>query len=327
MMLFARPLLLLLLLAIPLWWWFRKRRSRPTASYSDVSELTGAASKRRWVAGIPPGLRTLVLGSWIVAAAGPQLGGAVVERTSEGIAIVLAVDVSSSMLAEDFAPSNRLDVAKEQSVAFVRGREFDRIGLVAFAGEAITRLPITVDYVVLEEGVRSLRVGELEDGTAIGTAIATAANRLRRAPGASKVIVLLTDGENTRGMLDPRTAAQAAASVGVKIYTIGVGTEGEAPLPIGRGPQGQLRYQTLPVRIDEELLRDVSDITGGRYFRATDTGALGRVFQQIDQLEKTPVVVTRYTEFDETFRPLLVIGLLGLMVELVLSATYVVRVP
>lgn len=324
---FARPLLLLLLVGIPLWWWWRRRRAVPGARYSDVSELQGPSSSRRWLAAVPPGLRSVVLGSWIVAAAGPQLGGGVVERTSEGIAIVLAVDVSSSMLAEDFAPSNRLDVAREQSVAFIRGREFDRIGLVAFAGEALTRMPITVDYEVLEEAVRNLRVGELEDGTAIGTAIATAANRLRRAPGASKVIVLLTDGENTRGMLDPRTAAEAAAQVGVKIYTIGVGTEGEAPLPIGRGPQGQLRYQTLPVRIDEDLLRDVADLTGGRYFRATDPGALNRVFQQIDQLEKTPVIITRYTEFDETYRPLVLIGLVGLFLELMASATLVVRVP
>lgn len=324
---FARPLLMLLLLAVPLWWWYRRRRRGPSARYSDVTDLKGPASRRLWLAAVPPGLRSVVLGCWVVAAAGPQVGDATVERTSEGIAIVLAVDVSSSMLAEDFAPSNRLDVAKEQSVAFLRGREFDRIGLVAFAGEALTRMPITVDYPVLEEAVRSLRVGELEDGTAIGTAIATAANRLRRAPGASKVIVLLTDGENTRGMLDPRTAAEAAASVGVKIYTIGVGTEGEAPLPIGRGPQGQLRYQTLPVRIDEELLQDVADLTRGRYFRATDPGALNRVFQQIDQLETTPVIVTRYTELDETYRPLLLIGLAALVLELVVSATVVVRVP
>ncbi len=327
MIAFARPVLLLFLLLIPAWWWLRRRRATPTATYSDVTELQGPASRRGWLAAIPPGLRSVVLGSWIVAAAGPQIGGAIVERTSEGIGIVLAVDVSSSMLAEDFAPSNRLDVAKEQSVAFVRGREFDRIGLVAFAGEALTKMPITVDYAVLEEAVRNLRVGELEDGTAIGTAIATAANRLRRVPGASKVIVLLTDGENTRGMLDPRTAAEAAASVGVKIYTIGVGTEGEAPLPIGRGPQGQLRYQTLPVRIDEELLRDVADRTGGRYFRATDPGALNRVFQQIDQLEKTPVIITRYTEFDESYRLLLLLGLAALVLELTLSATAVVRVP
>ena len=322
---FARPLLLLLLLALPLWWWRRHRRRPMAARYSDVSQLR--VPGRRWISEIPPTLRSLVLGAWIVAAAGPQLGDAVTETTSEGIAIALAVDVSSSMLAEDFAPSNRLDVAKEQSVAFVRGREFDRIGLVAFAGEALTRMPITVDYEVLEQAVRGLRVGELEDGTAIGTAIATAANRLRRAPGASKVVVLLTDGENTRGMLDPRTAAEAAASVGVRIYTIGVGTEGEAPLPIGRGPQGQLRYQTLPVRIDEALLRDVADITGGRYFRATDPDALNRVFQQIDQLEKTPVIVTRYSEFDESYRPFLIVGLVGLILELALATGAVVRVP
>lgn len=322
---FARPLLLILLLAIPLWWW-RRRRSRPVAArYSDVSQLR--VPGRRWISEVPLGLRSLVLGSWIVAAAGPHLGDAITETTSEGIAIALAVDVSSSMLAEDFAPSNRLDVAKEQSIAFVRGRAFDRIGLVAFAGEALTRMPITVDYEVLEQAVRGLRVGELEDGTAIGTAIATAANRLRRAPGASKVVVLLTDGENTRGMLDPRTAAKAAASVGVRIYTIGVGTEGEAPLPIGRGPQGQLRYQTLPVRIDEELLRDVADLTGGRYFRATDPDALNRVFQQIDQLEKTPVIVTRYSEFDESYRPFLIVGLVGLVLELALATGAVVRVP
>jgi Ca-activated chloride channel family protein len=324
---FARPLVLLLLLGVPAWWWLRRRRSGPRAAYSDVSDLRRPPAARRWLVQLPPGFRSLALGAWIVAAAGPQLGGREVERTSEGIAIVLAVDVSSSMLAEDFAPSNRLDVARERSVAFIQGREFDRIGLVAFAGEALTRMPVTVDYPVLQEAVRSLRVGELEDGTAIGTAIATAANRLRRTPGASKVIVLLTDGENTRGMLDPRTAAQAAASLGIKIYSIGVGTEGEAPIPIGRGPEGQLRYQTLPVRIDEDLLHDVARITGGRFFRATDPDALSRVFQQIDQLEKTPVTVTRYTRFDESYRPFLLLGMVGLVLELLAAATVVVRVP
>lgn len=327
MIAFARPWILLLLVALPVWWWIRTKRPPSAATYSDVGQLAVASSGRRWLTAIPPGLRSLALAAWIVAAAGPQLGGDLVERTSEGIAIVLAVDISSSMLAEDFAPSNRLDVAKEQSIRFIRGREFDRIGLVAFAGEALTRTPITVDYAVLEEAVRSLRVGELEDGTAIGTAIATAANRLRRAPGASKVIVLLTDGENTRGTLDPRTAAEAAAALGITIHAVGVGTHGEAPLPIGRGPEGQLRYQTLPVRIDEELLQDVARLTGGRYFRATDGTALQRVFEQIDRLETTPVVVTRYTAFDETYRPLVLVGLAALVLELALAATVVVRVP
>jgi len=324
---FARPLLLLLLLALPVWWWRRRTRPQPVVSYSDTSQLKKARGRRGWIARVPAGLRSLVLAAWIIAAAGPEYGVSSTDTTSEGIAIVLAVDVSSSMLAEDFAPSNRLDVAKEQSVAFISGRGYDRIGLVSFAGEALTRVPITVDYSVLEQAVRGLRVGELEDGTAIGTAIGTAANRLRRAPGASKVVVLLTDGENTRGMLDPRTAAEAAAEFGIRIYTVGVGTEGEAPMPIGRGTQGQLRYQTLPVRIDEELLEDIARLTGGRYFRATDPEALNRIFQQIDRLEKTPVVVTRYTQYSEAFQLPLLVGLGALALELLMAATVVVRVP
>jgi Ca-activated chloride channel family protein len=294
-----------------------------------LSDVTAARSgkRRRWLAELPLGLRSLALGAWVVAAAGPRAGPTSSEIRSEGIAIVLAVDVSSSMLAEDFLPSNRLDVAKEQSIAFVDGRRFDRIGLVAFAGEALTRVPITVDYDVLREAVRTIRVGELDDGTAIGTAIATAANRLRRAPGASKVIVLLTDGENTRGILDPRTAAEAAATFGIRIYTIGVGTEGEARIPLGRGAQGQVRYQTLPVRLDEPLLQDIAETTGGRYFRATDPEALSRIFGQIDRLEKTPIVVTRSSDFDEAFRAPIIVGLLALGLELVVAATVVVRVP
>ena len=174
-MIFARPALLLLLVLLPFWWWRRVRRPAPAARYSDVAQLLTARVGRRWLAELPAGLRTLALSAWIVAAAGPELGTASVDSSSEGIAIVLAVDVSSSMLAEDFAPSNRLDVAREQSIAFIRGREFDRIGLVAFAGEALTRVPVTVDYQVLEVAVRELRVGELEDGTAIGTAMGAAA--------------------------------------------------------------------------------------------------------------------------------------------------------
>jgi Ca-activated chloride channel family protein len=324
---FARPLALLLLLALPVWWWRRLRGRRPAVTFSDVRPLAAAGRSRRWLAEAPAVLRTVALGTWIVAAAGPRLDVSSTEMRREGIAIVLAVDVSSSMLAEDFSPSNRLDVAKEQSIAFIRGRRFDRIGLVSFAAQALTRVPLTVDYAVLEQAVLDLGVGELEDGTAIGTAIATAANRLRRAPGSSKVIVLLTDGENNRGMVDPRTAAQAAAQFGIRIYTIGVGTEGEARLPIGRAPDGQIRYQTMPVQIDETLLTDVARSTGGRYFRATDAGALTRIFQQIDQLEKTPVEITRYARFEERVRPWVLAGLLALAAELVLGSTLAVRVP
>ena len=180
---------------------------------------------------------------------------------------------------------------------------------------------------MVTQAISDMRIGELEDGTAIGTAIATAANRLRRAPGASRVVILLTDGVSNRGRVDPRTAAAAAAELGIKIYTIGVGTEGEARLPIGRGADGQLRYEMMPVQIDEELLADVAESTGGRYFRATDAEALGRIYQQIDRLERAPVQVTVYTERDEAYRVPLLVGLAALTFELLLAATVVVRVP
>ena len=160
-----------------------------------------------------------------MAAAGPRIGGDTVEVKQEGIAIVVTIDISSSMLAEDFAPSNRLEVAKRQAVGFIRGRTADRIGLVAFAGEALTQVPVTLDYAVVEQAVMELKIGSLEDGTAIGSGLATAVNRLRRAPDKSKVVLLLTDGENNKGLIDPRTAAATAAAFGIKVYTIGVGTD------------------------------------------------------------------------------------------------------
>ena len=321
---FTRPIVLLLLLALPLWWWLRRRRREPIL-YGDVSlaaEMPGAAWRHR----LPPILRGLALATWIIAASGPESGGSTVEQKREGIAIVIAIDISSSMLAEDFAPSNRLEVAKRQAISFVRGREADRIGLVAFAGEALTQVPITLDYDVVEQSIEGLRIGSLEDGTAIGSGLATAVNRLRRAEGKSRVVLLLTDGENNRGRIDPRTAAATAAAFGVRVYTIGVGTEGEAPIPTGRG-MGGFRYEVLPVKIDEVLLNEIAGKTGGRYFRATDADALNRVFRQIDELEKTPVTITRYARHDELTRPFVVAGLLALVAELALSATLLRRIP
>lgn len=324
---FARPLLLLLLAALPLWWWMRARRLRatPGTPMSDVRAVA-VSSGRRWIVRLPVGLRSACLGAWIVAVAGPRLGTVRTEIRTEGIAIVLAVDISSSMLAEDFAPQNRLDVARQTAVEFVRGRTSDRIGVVAFAGQALTQVPITTDYDVLERALFDLRVGLVEDGTAIGTAIATASNRLRRAPGKSHVVVLLTDGENNRGTVDPRTAAQAAAALGIRIYTIGVGTQGEAPVPTGQGLQG-LRYQTLPVEIDEPLLTEVATSTGGRYFRATDRESLRGVFREIDRLEKSPVQQVVYRRFEEAHRWPVALGLLALAFEIVLAATFAVRIP
>src|SRR5213079_2725333 len=212
-------------------------------------------------------LRNLALGFLIIALARPRSGAHTETQTSEGINIVLAIDLSSSMLALDFRPANRIEVAKQKVKQFIARRTSDRIGVVAFAGEALTQVPLTTDYPVVMQAVSNLQAGQLEDGTAIGTAIATAANRLRDAPGKSRVLILLTDGENNRGSIDPRTAAKAAAVFGIKIYTIGVGTEGMAPVPVGRGLFG-LRYENRLVRIDEPLLSDVAKSTGGRYYRA-----------------------------------------------------------
>ncbi|MFN8654099.1 MAG: VWA domain-containing protein, partial [Gemmatimonadales bacterium] len=303
----ARPWFLLLLLLPLLWWWWRRRQRPPATGYSDL-RLINLVKEADWLARLPLACRLLAFLAWVLAAAGPRLGGAQVEMKKEGIAIVIAVDISSSMLAEDFSPSNRMEVAKQQATSFIKGRSADRIGVVAFAGEALTQVPITVDYPVLEQAVASLRIGMLEDGTAIGTGLATAVNRLREAPGKSKVILLLTDGENNRGTVDPRTAAAAAAALGIRVYTIGVGTEGEAPVPTGRGLSG-FRYEMLPVKIDEPLLRDIAATTGGRYFRAKDSEALARIFQQIDGLEKTPIQVTRYVKYDEIAKPLVLAGL------------------
>jgi Ca-activated chloride channel family protein len=324
---FARPLVLLLLGAIPAWWWYRGRRLArvPGTRMSDLRPFSGT-SGREWLVRLPPGLRSACLAAWILAAAGPRLGSGRAEVRSDGISIVLALDVSSSMLSLDFAPSNRLDVAKQTAIDFVRARTSDRIGLVTFAAQALTQVPITTDYAVLEAAIGDTRVGALEDGTAIGTAIATAANRLRRAPGKSKVIVLLTDGENNRGTVDPRTAAQAAAAFGIRIYTIGVGSQGEAPVPTGQGVQG-LRYQTMPVEIDEPLLTDVANTTGGRFFRAIDPQSLRQVFEEINRLEKSTVQRVVFRQFDEWYRWPLGIGLLALALEIVLSATLVIRVP
>ncbi|HEY6218734.1 MAG TPA: VWA domain-containing protein, partial [Gemmatimonadaceae bacterium] len=202
---------------------------------------------------------------------------------------------------------------------FIAGRHSDRIGIVAFAAEALTQVPLTTDYPVVAAAVDNLSVGQLEDGTAIGTAIATAANRLRDAPGNSRVMIVLTDGENNRGAIDPRTAAKAAAAFHIRIYTIGVGTEGMAPVPVGQGVFG-LRYENRPVRIDEPLLTDVAAATGGRYFRARDAAALQRIYEQINLLEREPVQTKSYVRYTELFRWPLTLAILALAAELLLAA-------
>jgi Ca-activated chloride channel family protein len=316
---FATPWALLLLLLLPAWWLWRRQRRPAAIVFSRADVLARGPGVGRGVTRALFLLRNLLLAGLVIAIARPRSGARAESVTSEGINIILVIDLSSSMLSEDFQPQNRLEVAKEKVKQFIAGRRSDRIGLVAFAGEALTQVPLTVDYPVLLAAVDNLQAGQLEDGTAIGTAIATAANRLRNAPGKSRVLILLTDGENNRGAIDPRTAAQAAAAFGVKIYTIGAGTQGMAPVPVGRGLFG-LRYENRPVRIDEALLTDIAHTSGGRYFRAVDAAALQRIYEQIDRLERAPVRVRTYVNYSELFRWPLGIALAALAVEMVLLA-------
>jgi Ca-activated chloride channel family protein len=324
---FARPWVLLLLLLVPLWHLYR-RRHRRTLLFSRAGAVAGTASRgTRWLARAPERLRSLAVIALIVALAGPRTGISTTRTDAEGIAIALVVDISTSMLAEDFHPQNRLAVAKEEVAKFVRGRQYDRIGMVAFAGEALTQVPLTIDYAVLYRALEQLQTGLLEDGTAIGTAIATAANRLRRAPGESRVMIVMTDGENNRGEIDPVTAARAAAAYDIKIYTIGVGSEGVAPIPIAQGMFGGYQYANLPVHIDEELLQEIAGITNGQYFRATNEAALDSIYQRIDELEKTAVEVRTYTEYTPRHLPLLLLAVVLLVAEWTLLGSRWGRVP
>jgi Ca-activated chloride channel homolog len=337
---FANPWALLLLLAIPVYVRFVRRRRDDTLTFSRAGVLAGVAPRiTHLIAQAPGWLRGVGFAALVIAIAAPRTGASMVDIDAEGIAIVLVVDVSSSMLAEDMAsedeegrrtPRNRIVVAKQTVAEFVRGRDYDRIGLVAFAGEALTQVPITVDYPVIYQAIEQLQVASannmLEDGTAIGTAIATAANRLRRAPGESRVMILMTDGENNRGEIDPLTAARAAAAFDIKIYTVGVGSDGLAPIPVSRNAFG-VQYATLQVSIDEDLLRNIADVSGGRYFRATNASALDSIYQNIDQLERSDVQVRRYVSYTPHYLPFIVLAMMSLVGEWALRGSRFGRVP
>jgi Ca-activated chloride channel family protein len=316
---FASAWALAFLVALPIWWLWRRRRRTPAIVFSRVSALVKGPRAGRGVTRVLFLLRNLVLLGLVVALARPRSGARAEDVSSEGINIVIAFDISSSMLAQDFQPQNRLEVAREKVKQFVAMRRSDRIGVVAFSGEALTQVPLTTDYPVVTQAINNMQPGQLEDGTAIGTAIATAANRLKDAPGASRVMVLLTDGVNNRGSIDPRTAARAAAALGIRIYAIGVGTEGMAPVPVGRGLFG-LRYEMRPVEIDDALLTEVARFTGGRYFRARDAAALDRITREIDRLERSPLQTRTYVRFTELFRWPLLAAMIALAGEMLLRA-------
>jgi Ca-activated chloride channel family protein len=325
---FEDPAVLALLALGPVLFWLRYGRGRRGAAirYSAVADVLVARSGRARVAVLlPPVLRGLALAALIVALARPQTGITSENVRTEGIDIVMVLDVSSSMLAEDLQP-NRLEAAKAVAADFVAGRRSDRIGLVAFAGQAFTQAPLTFDYSVVQSLAGELEVGMIEDGTAVGMGLATAVKRLRSSPAESKVVVLLTDGRSNRGEIGPVTAAQMAQALGVRVYTIGAGSRGTAPVPVPDG-FGGTRYANMRVDIDEPTLQEVAELTGGRYFRATDTESLREIYAEIDELERTEIEVENFTQFSEEFPMPLALGFLLLVVEIGLSQTALRKLP
>jgi Ca-activated chloride channel family protein len=325
---FANPEFLWLLLLLPVIaayrWWRRKRRS-VEVSFSSLRPFEFAPTAlRERLQSVPMILRMVALATLIVAFARPQSVSSRENISTEGIDIVLVLDISGSMLAEDFTP-NRLVAAKKVAEEFIDGRANDRIGLVIFSAESFTQCPLTTDYAVLKNLLREVKNGMIEDGTAIGLAIANAVNRLKDSKAKSKVIILLTDGVNNRGEIDPITAAKIAVTYGIKVYTVGVGAQGQAPYPV-QTPFG-IRRQLVPVEIDEKVLTSIAEMSGGKYYRATDNRKLQAIYKEIDQLEKTKIEVTAYQRYTELFLGWLLAGMMVLLVEVGLSSTVFRKLP
>jgi Ca-activated chloride channel family protein len=317
--------LLLLIPALSAWYYFRQKYRESDVRFSSLTPFSEVSSTRKERARhLPFILRMAALTLLIFALARPQSTSHGENVYREGIDIVLALDISGSMLAEDFHP-NRIEAAKAVAQEFINGRTNDRIGLVIFSSESFTQCPLTVDYGVLKNLLKPVKPGMIEDGTAIGLGIANAVNRLKDSKSKSKVIILLTDGVNNRGEIDPTTAAQIAASYGIRVYTVGMGTIGEAPYP-AQTPFG-IRYQMMPVDLDENALTKIAEITDGKYFRATDNATLEKIYKEIDRLEKTRIEVRSYRRFTELFYSYVGLALFLLMVDVGISKTWLRKLP
>lgn len=314
-------LFLLLPLAIA---WYVWKRNKQTAELK-ISTTKGFKVKSGLLARLRPALfllRLIVLALIIMAMARPRTVDVSTQTSStQGIDIVMAIDVSASMLARDLQP-NRLDALKEVAEEFIKDRPGDRIGLVVYAGESFTKTPITSDKAIVLDALEDIEYNNvLENGTAIGSGLATAVNRLKDSEAESKVIILLTDGVNNSGFIDPNTASELAVEFGIKVYTIGVGSNGMALSPVNIMPNGRFQYGNVQVEIDEELLQEIASSTGGKYFRATDNEKLEDIYAEIDSLEKTEIEEFRYYNYDEKYRPLVLLAGGLLLFEVLLRLT------
>jgi len=321
-------LLYLLLLLIPMIGWYVWKQSNMQASIK-LSSIKGFAKVKHtykyYIRHIPVVLRGLAFASLIVAIARPQSTDNWSNTSTEGIEIVIAIDVSGSMLAEDFKP-NRLEAAKEDAIRFISGRPNDRIGLVVFAGESFTQCPLTTDHAVLINMIKDVKQGMIEDGTAIGLGLATSVSRLKESASPSKVVILMTDGVNNQGEIPPLTAAEIAKTLGVRVYTIGVGSMGQAPYPVV-DMFGRKRYQQMDVEIDEDVLQQIAHLTDGKYFRAVNNKKLEQVYKEIDKLEKAKIEVKEYSKKNEEYLIWVVIGVVLLVLEVFLRNTILRIVP
>ena len=323
---FKHPIFFLLLLLLPLLGYFSKKRKRATLAFSATDLIQPFSSWRVMFYHFLPWLRALVFTLFVIALARPQKVSSEREYQTKGVDIVIAMDISGSMQAEDFKPENRMLVAKQEAAKFIQGRVNDRIGLVVFSRKAFTQCPLTLDYEILIHLLEDIQIGMIADGTAIGMGLATAVNRLRESTAKSKVIILITDGANNAGNIDPVTAAELAKTFKIKVYTICIGRGGLVPFPVNDPLFGK-RYVQANVEIDEMILKRIADITGGLYFRARDPKSLTEIYERINELEKTEVKVKEYRSYDELFGYWLLPAMGLFFLEFLLGRTLLLKVP
>lgn len=324
---FGQPWFFLLFALIPIliiWKYVGQKKRDSALSLSSVDQLNDARTFKNVLMNVPFFLRLMALSCIICALARPQIKFSEQQTEGEGIDIILCIDVSGSMTAQDFTP-NRMEAAKSVASEFIDHRPSDRIGIVIFAGESFTQCPLTTDHYVLKSQIALIRNGLLEDGTSIGSGLATSVDRLRNSKAKSKVVILLTDGVNNGGLIDPSTAKEIAKSFHVKVYTIGVGTDGYAPTPVNT-PMG-IVMQNEKVTIDEGLLKNIASETGGRYFRATDNKSLENIYNEIDRLEKSKVEITTYSRYTEKYFPFICAAIVLLLLEALLKYTFFRKFP